>query len=304
MSPRSLPLALATLLAVPAAASAATSPSPDLALTASGPAFAVVDVPTAYDFTIANRGTGSAAGVALSDPIPTGTRLVRTEGDGTCTGGATLRCALGSIPAGASRTVTVVLSGTAAGTSFHHVATIDTPPPSRSASIDTYVTEPSTAPPQSILPMTPCANALRGGRDDDVLVGTGFGDRITGLEGRDLLRGGEGPDCLWGGTGDDVVDGDGGDDQLWGGDGRDRLEGGVGDDRLIGGRKADQLSGGPGNDQLLPSSGRDRVFAGLGDDVIAARDGARDVIFCGPGNDRVVADRIDVLRGCEQRSRR
>ena len=38
---------------------------------------------------------------------------------------------------------------------------------------------------------------------------------------------------------------------------------------------------------------------GAGNDVIDAKDGRREIVDCGPGRDRVKADRNDVLRGCE-----
>ena len=46
--------------------------------------------------------------------------------------------------------------------------------------------------------------------------------------------------------------------------------------------------------------GRDRVSGGSGNDTINTRDGERDTVTCGPGRDRVRADRIDtVARDCE-----
>ena len=62
-----------------------------------GPAFGVVDRDTPYDVTVANRGPSAAAGVTLTDVIPAGARFVRTEGAGTCTPGATVRCTLPAI---------------------------------------------------------------------------------------------------------------------------------------------------------------------------------------------------------------
>jgi Ca2+-binding RTX toxin-like protein len=62
--------------------------------------------------------------------------------------------------------------------------------------------------------------------------------------------------------------------------------------------------GGPGDDFISPGTGRDLIRAGAGNDVINARDGSRDVIECASGVDRVTADRRDVLRRCEQVSRR
>ncbi len=50
---------------------------------------------------------------------------------------------------------------------------------------------------------------------------------------------------------------------------------------------------------------RDVVVGGDGNDVIRARDGSRDTISCGRGNDRVYADRLDkVADDCESVTRR
>jgi hypothetical protein len=296
--------------ACPAEASLHVAPcTADIVLAMSGPAFGVVDRDTPYDVTVVNRGPSAAAGVALTDVVPAGARFVRTEGAGTCTPGATLRCTLPAIPAGASSTVTVVLAGIAEGASFRHAVSVaasstDPTPGDHNAAVDTLVTGASVAPPAITLTGAACVNPSFGGRDDDVLFGSSFGDRMFGRQGRDLLRGRAGNDCLWGGEGADVLDGDGGDDQLWGGDGRDRLFGGSGVDRLLGGAKSDELHGDTGNDQLFPGSGRDRAWGGPGNDTISARDGSRDVIDCGAGLDRVTADRRDRLRGCERVSRR
>lgn len=304
MTVRTALAALALLTTAPAAAEAATA---DLDVQMAGPRFAAVGVETAYTVTIANRGPDPAAGVELSDPIPAGARLVRA--DGACTPGATLVCTLPPIPAGQSRVVTIALAGTTIGRTIHHAVTVsatstDPTPGDLSAAVDTLITPQSVAPPPTPLVGPPCANVQRGGRDDDVITGTAFGDTIYGLEHADLLRGLDGADCLWGGEGNDVLDGDGGDDRLWGGNGRDRLVGGDGNDLLYGGLKRDVLIGGPGDDQLFPGTGRDVVRAGAGNDAISARDGSRDVIDCASGVDRVTADRRDRLRGCEQVARR
>jgi uncharacterized repeat protein (TIGR01451 family) len=296
--------------ACPAEASLHVAPcTADIALTMAGPAFGVVDRETPYDVTVVNHGPSAAAGVTVTDVVPAGARFVRTAGAGSCTPGATLRCTLPPIPAGAGSTVTIVLAGTTEGTSFHHAASVtatstDPTPGDHDASVDTLVTGASVAPPAPTLAGAACANPTFGGRGDDVLFGSTFGDRLFGRQGRDLLRGRAGNDCLWGGEGNDVLDGDGGDDSLWGGDGRDRLFGGSGRDRILGAAKADELHGDTGDDQLFPGSGRDRVWGGPGNDAISARDGSRDVIECGAGLDRVTADRRDRLRGCERVTRR
>ena len=298
---------LCLLIAAPAAADAATA---SVSIRMSGPDFAAVGMEAAYDVTVANDGPGSSGEVTLTDPIPSGARLVRTVADAAdCTPGATLQCTVPSIPAGESRVVTIVLAGTTVGVTVHHAvrvsaASADPRSDDNDAFVDTLITPQSVAPPPAPLVGPPCANVARGGRDDDVITGTVFGDTIYGLEGSDLLRGGDGADCLWGGEGPDVLDGDGGDDSLWGGNGRDRLVGGDGNDRLYGGLKRDVLIGGVGDDLISPGTGRDLVRAGAGNDVINARDGSRDVIECASGVDRVTADRRDRLRGCEQVSRR
>lgn len=281
----------------------------DIALTMTGPAFGVVDQDTPYVVTVVNHGPSAAAGVTLTDVIPAGARFVRADGPAACTPGATVRCTVPDVAAGASRAVTIVLAGTAEGASFRHAVSVDTTstdPTStdHAGSVDTFVTGASVAPPPITLAGAPCANPTFGGRDDDVLFGSSFGDRLFGRQGRDLLRGRAGDDCLYGGEGADVLDGDGGNDSLWGGDGRDRLFGGGGNDRLLGGDKGDEVHGDAGNDQLFPGTGRDRVWGGAGNDAISARDGSRDVIDCGAGLDRVTADRRDRLRGCERVSRR
>ena len=72
----------------------------------------------------------------------------------------------------------------------------------------------------------------------------------------------------------------------------DRLKGDDGDDKLKGGkrprpprrrrRRVDKLGGGPGRD------------------VLRSKGGGRDIVKCGPGKDKVIADRRDKLgRGCE-----
>jgi hypothetical protein len=90
--------------------------------------------------------------------------------------------------------------------------------------------------------------------------------------------------------------------RLAGGAGSDRLTGRAGDDVLSGRRGADRLRGGKGADRLRGGPGRDTLDGGAGADVLLARDGAADVVRCGSGRDRVVADPADrVRRDCERR---
>jgi hypothetical protein len=85
--------------------------------------------------------------------------------------------------------------------------------------------------------------------------------------------------------------GGGHDDTIFGMGGNDTILGGAGDDRLDGGR---------GNDVITGGIGADRIAGGLGSDSISVDDGERDIVDCGDGRDRVVADPYDLVRkSCE-----
>ncbi len=149
------------------------------------------------------------------------------------------------------------------------------------------------------------ARAIIGPRRLIVCVGVIllFASLVAVAAGR--TAGGAGDDRLLGTARADVLRGFAGDDLLVGRRGRDRLFGGPGADRLRGGGGRDVLLGGPGRDRLDGGPGADLLAGGQGADVIVARDGTRDRIFCGPGRDRVVADRRDrIAPGCERVTRR
>ncbi len=81
----------------------------------------------------------------------------------------------------------------------------------------------------------------------------------------------------------------------------DRLLGLGGNDVLIGLAGDDCLTGGTGNDTLRGDTGVDRFDGGAGNDAINSRDGRRETVTCGTGRrDRVTADRVDRLVGCER----
>jgi Ca2+-binding RTX toxin-like protein len=104
-----------------------------------------------------------------------------------------------------------------------------------------------------------------GTQNDDTLYGTNRSEVIFGLAGDDHLYGEAGADRIFGGLGDDWIDG------------------GPGPDLLRGGPGADHIDGGPGNDLIL-----------------AAGDGASDVITCGDGQDLAIVDATDqVANDCE-----
>jgi Ca2+-binding RTX toxin-like protein len=74
--------------------------------------------------------------------------------------------------------------------------------------------------------------------------------------------------------------------------GSGRISGTIFDDRVCGRRGADVIS---------PGAGKDTVDAGAGSDTIDVRGGSVDIVRCGPGIDRVLADRRDtVAADCER----
>ncbi|MGK7963173.1 DUF302 domain-containing protein, partial [Crocosphaera sp.] len=93
---------------------------------------------------------------------------------------------------------------------------------------------------------------LRGGEDNDVLLGYTGNDILLGGRGDDDLDGGKDDDQLWGNSGDDMLLGREGNDILLGGKGKDELNGGVGNDELTGGQGADTfiLAAGEGTDTI------------------------------------------------------
>jgi Ca2+-binding RTX toxin-like protein len=132
------------------------------------------------------------------------------------------------------------------------------------------------------------------------LIGTAGDDLLIGSLGADTMSGFAGADRIFGLDGNDTLDGGDGNDRLDGGEGNDRLAGGSDNDSLAGREGRDRLAGDNGNDRLNGGVGRDRVSGGSGRDNVLAVDGERDTVNCGPGPDRVRADRRDRLRRCER----
>ena len=139
-------------------------------------------------------------------------------------------------------------------------------------------------------------DTLRGTNKADNLIGKGGNDVLFALAGRDNLLGGPGKDFVFGGTEDD---------RLSGGD--KNLKGGPGNDIVVGGRGSDNVLGEAGNDFLIDGPTRefslDKLSGGDGNDVFLVENvpAAKDIVTCGGGFDRVLADRKDVLASdCER----
>jgi RTX calcium-binding nonapeptide repeat (4 copies) len=122
------------------------------------------------------------------------------------------------------------------------------------------------------------------------LDGSDGADLLVGTVGGDVIIGGSGADTIRAGDGQNVIEAQWGEDDIRAGSGPDFVDAGDGNDTI---------RTGAGSDHIVPGPGDDIVYAGRGPDYVYANGGHRDVIDCGPGDDRVRADKIDVLRNCE-----
>ena len=287
----------------------------DLAVVASAdnPQLAIYQELT-MTMTVTASGRTTADGTTLTYDVPDQLEVLSTRSTTASCRKArgTVTCTLGDLPVGGSQQITMTARARKAGT------------PQNSVFVASRVLDPDIANNRGPMPLTvvenpgPCANTWLGNAETNSLLGASAGDRFDGFAGHDLLAGFGGDDCLTGGegndrlvggsgndqldggAGDDSASGAGGADRVLGGDGDDRLTGGDGDDRLDGGAGRDNLHGGAGNDRLTGGLERDRLNAAGGQDHVNSADGVAEVVDCGRGRDRAVADRVDRTRGCER----
>ncbi len=130
-----------------ATSSIAATQRADLAITKSGPASAIAGGTVVYTVTVTNNGSSDASSVSVADPTPSGLTFVSNTG--ACT--TAYPCSLGSMTAGAVRTITTTYSlpitystpTTIVNTATVSSSTTDPTPANNSASASTPVT-PST----------------------------------------------------------------------------------------------------------------------------------------------------------------
>ena len=128
---------------------------------------------------------------------------------------------------------------------------------------------------------------------DEIILGKGGNDLLTGGIGCDWLDGGEGDDLLYGDT--EIVDTS--PLSWWNGVLDDRLYGGSGNDTLFGGAGWDVLQGGEGNDTLFGGIGNDTYIFNTGDGVDTIddyQDADQDHIILGQGI--TAADITEILK--------
>ena len=129
-----------------ATSSVPLAPSATLQITKAGPVNAVAGTNIVYTITVTNAGPSDATGVTLADPTPPGLTFVSNAGD--CT--TAFACNLGTLPPGATRTITATFaipSGYTTPNPIANTATVSSPTPpaiSVSATTNTPVAPPVT----------------------------------------------------------------------------------------------------------------------------------------------------------------
>jgi hypothetical protein len=142
-------------------------------------------------------------------------------------------------------------------------------------------------------------DTLRGTNGDDNLAGLGGNDKLFSLGGDDNLVGGSGKDVVMAGRNDPEHPGTArGDKNLMGGPGNDIVFGGPSFNNVVGAGGNDLLVDGPHRE-----SAEDNLSGGAGNDVLLSdnRPVFKDIVTCGAGFDRVLADSKDVVTpDCER----
>jgi Ca2+-binding RTX toxin-like protein len=131
----------------------------------------------------------------------------------------------------------------------------------------------------------------------DTLTGSAIADNLRAGADSDTLSGGDGGDVLWGEAGDDTIDGGGGNDNIDGGDGNDLITAQSGRDTILGGLGNDSVDAAAGDDVIDGGADQDRLFGGAGSDsLIGGND--KDTLQGGTENDTLVGGKgFDFLLG-------
>jgi uncharacterized repeat protein (TIGR01451 family) len=107
-----------------------TNPQADISISKSAPIVVDAGATIPYELVVANAGPSAAANVAVSDVLPAGLTFVSVTTDqGTCTGGATVTCTIGTVLSGTPVHVSIVArvdAATDSGTRVANTATVTT----------------------------------------------------------------------------------------------------------------------------------------------------------------------------------
>jgi uncharacterized repeat protein (TIGR01451 family) len=136
------------------------TPSVGLSITKAGPAAVNFNTNASYMITVGNTGPSNSQNVVVTDVIPSNTSFVSaTASQGSCSGTATVTCSLGTVNAGNSATITLMLKLNS-GNSVTNTASVtaDTPDPNLANNSSTTGPIPVTPLPPTL--MTPLPSSL------------------------------------------------------------------------------------------------------------------------------------------------
>jgi uncharacterized repeat protein (TIGR01451 family) len=99
--------------------------SADLSITKTGPASAAPLTNVTYTITVSNAGPSFASSVVVTDVLPSGMAFVSaTPSQGSCSGGATVTCSLGTVNVGGSASIALIATTPASGSTVSNTATV------------------------------------------------------------------------------------------------------------------------------------------------------------------------------------
>ncbi len=268
-----------------------------------------------YVIGVNNVGTAAASSTVVTDLVPARLRLTSLGGclsTGVTAAGTTIRCDLGPIPPGQTRSATVEAQaifecevvGTRGNDTINFAAGVTNGPNKicggggsddifgQGGDDRIYGNQPA-------LNTSPIVNLMWVDLDADAIQDPGETAQVTANPAPST----DGRDTIEGGTGDDWIDGQGDNDELHGQDGADEIHGSVGDDTITGDAGIDTITGDEDDDAINGGTGSDLINGGPGADSINGGDQG-DNVFGGPGNDTIAGESLastapgpDTLRG-------